>query len=139
MKLLALAGAALVLASCTGGETTIIREVQVTSPPTETIAPDTTETPTRVSTDEAIASAISFAPTLRELANSSIKSLMVTACESIDSWAPDYRGYLSSYRSVLSKESSTDQDEITAIIVAAIYSVCVEHQISILSLLDMDI
>ena len=138
MKALAAASIALILASCTG-ETTVIREVQVTSAPIETTAPAPSSSPERLSRAEAISSAQSYAPSLRLISNATIESLMMTACESIDTWAPDYSGYLRNAQTVLADESSIQRDEINAIVVAAIYSVCTEHQIGIVDALDKGI
>lgn len=131
MKALAIAGVAVILASCTG-ETTVIREVQVTASTQETTA---VEEPTRMSRASAIATARQSVPTLWELSDDVIESLMMTSCESIDSWAPDYEGYLDNAREMLTRDSS-QRDEILAIVVASIYSVCPEHQLGITDVLD---
>lgn len=132
MKALAVAGIALILASCTG-ETTVIREVQVTTAPEQTSAP--VEEPSRISRAHAIATARESVPSLWDLSDDTMESLMMTSCESIDSWAPDYQGYLDNAREMLSRDSS-QRDEIIAIIVASIFSVCTEHQIGITDVLD---
>ena len=131
MRALAIAGVAVILASCTG-ETTVIREVQVTASTQETTA---VEEPTRMSRASAIATARQSVPTLWELSDDVIESLMMTSCESIDSWAPDYEGYLDNAREMLTRDSS-QRDEILAIVVASIYSVCPEHQLGITDVLD---
>ena len=134
MKALAIAGVAVILASCTG-ETTVIREVQVTASSEQTQETTPVEEPTRMSRASAIATARQSVPTLWELSDDVIESLMMTSCESIDSWAPDYEGYLDNAREMLTRDSS-QRDEILAIVVASIYSVCPEHQLGITDVLD---
>lgn len=134
MRALAVAGIALILASCTG-ETTVIREVQVTTPSEQTAPP--VEEPSRISRSSAIATARESVPSLWDLSDDTMESLMMTSCESIDSWAPDYEGYLDNAREMLSRDSS-QRDEIIAIIVASIFSVCTEHQLGINDVLNGD-
>lgn len=137
MKRLAIIGITLILASC-AGETTVIREVQVTAAP-ETIeipAETPTEKPERYSRSEAIAFAQENAPSLRQFDDDAMDSFMATSCEAIDSWAPDYEGYLYNLRSNMESETISDRDEILAIVVASIYSVCTEHQLAIIQLLE---
>lgn len=141
MKALAVAGIALILAGCTG-ETTVIREVQVTSAPIEEIIPeveDTSDEIIRYSRAEAIAAAQQFAPSLIIYNDSTMESLMLTACDSIESWAPDYESFLASARSSMSDSTDMEKDEIVGIIIAALYSVCTEHQIGIFQLLEGEI
>lgn len=137
MKSLAVVGIALILAGCTG-ETTVIREVQVTPPPVETTIsePDNSDEIVRYSRAEVIADAQEFAPSLRIYDDATMESLMLTACDSIESWAPDYESFLASARSSMSDSTELERDEIVAIITAAIYSVCTEHQIGINRVLD---
>lgn len=137
MRALALLGMTAILASCTG-ETTVIREVQVTASTeaTQITAPPPADEPVRLSRDRAIATARDSAPGLYAYTDDEIISMMMTSCEAIDSWAPDYEGYLQQARQVIQHDVADLQQEITAIIVASIFSLCTEHQTGISDALD---
>ena len=124
MKKSALAAIVLTLALTACGETTIIREV-----------PASTQTPTTVTsssgtmtTSEAIMDARQTAPSLNQFTDSQIFQFMTTVCDTIDDWAPNYTGYLANARNKLSGQDMQAKVEITALVVAAINSICTWHE-----------
>ena len=125
MKKSALIGFALALTLTACGKTTIIREVPVTTPSTSTSAPVPSDAMT---TSEAIMDARETAPSLNQFTDTQIFEFMTTVCDTIDDWAPDYSGYLVNVRNKLSEESMQSKVEITALIIAAINSVCTWHE-----------
>jgi hypothetical protein len=132
-KLITAVAATAMLASC--GTKTIVREVQVTQAPTTTQpAPDVDS----MSTTEAILWIRENAPTLGYESDAMIYKLMGTACDTIDEWYPDYRGYLSNARDKLSGENTEMRSQISVIIVGAISSICTQHKQGIMSILNAD-
>jgi len=133
MKKAALILSVLMLASC--GTKTIVREVQVTQAPTITEAPAPEST---MSVTEAIMWIRQQAPSFEYSSDSSIYSLMGTACDTIDDWAPDYRGYLVNARDKLSGQNTEIRSQISAVIVGAISSICTQHKQAIVNLMEAD-
>lgn len=133
MKKIAIAASVLILASC--GTKTIVREVQVTPPPTTSTTVASVET---MSTIEAIAWIRSQAPSFNYTSDASIYSLMGTACDTIDQWAPDYRGYLVNARDKLSGQNTEMRSQISAVIVGAISSICTQHKQAIVGIMNSD-
>lgn len=121
---------------CTVKETKIIE-----SPTTQstTTIPTTTlpaRQPERLSIDAAIASARQSAPGLWIYTESQMIQLMQTACDSLDDWGGDYDAFIQNAQNQLAGESSTMIQETSALVSAATFSLCTEHQVGLLDALD---
>jgi len=129
--LAALAIATISLAAC-GEKTTIIREVPAAPQPTASIEGSST-----MSTTEAIRDAQQTAPSLNAYTDAQMFEFMSKVCDTIDDWAPDYSGYLVNARNQLSSSDMQAKVEITALIIAAINSVCTWHEAGINAVLGV--
>lgn len=127
----ALVMATISLAAC-GEKTTIIREVPAAPQSTASIEDSST-----MSTTEAIRDAQQTAPSLNEYTDAQMFQFMTTVCDTIDDWAPDYSGYLVNARNQLSSSDMQSKVEITALIIAAIRSVCTWHEAGINNVLGV--
>jgi hypothetical protein len=133
MKKIAIAASVLLLASC--GTKTIIREVQVTPAPTTSTTIASSDT---MSTTEAIAGIRLEAPSFNYTSDAEIYSMMGTACDTIDQWAPNYRGYLLNARDKLSGQNTEMRSQISAVIIGAISSICTQHKWGILDIIGTE-
>lgn len=132
-KLITVIVATALLASC--GTKTIVREVQVTPAPTTTQPAPEVDT---MSTTEAIMWIRENAPSLGYESDASLYKLMGTACDTIDEWYPDYRGYLTNARDKLSGQNTEMRSQISVIIIGAISSICTQHKWGIMDILNTE-
>jgi uncharacterized membrane protein len=129
---------ALGLSACSGGTTTIIREVPAsttTEALTQEPAQENASRVERWSLRKAVDYVRQNAPSTRAYSDETIADLMGTACDSIDTWAPDYEGYLNQAASVLSKESTADRNDLVTIIIGGLHAYCPYHQEGVLDAL----
>ena len=130
-KFLYLPGLLILLMSC--GTTTIIKEVQVTQPPTTEA--QTTQAPTSsdsgsgsiMTTSEGIEWAKENVPLFAASSDSDIYSTMSSACEMIDSWAPDYDGWLEIFLETVEKKTTEEGRNMMAVVAAATRTICTTH------------
>ena len=128
---------ALVLFFATGCTTKEVKYVPATTAPTTTeLVTTTTEAPQKLSIDMAIAAAKESAPGLWIYTDSEMIQLMQTACDSLDDWNGDYYAFLENAQTQMSGESSSLIEETSALVSAATFSLCTEHQIGLLSALN---
>jgi uncharacterized membrane protein len=137
-KILAISLAAFSISACGGGTTTIIREVPA-STTTEVLAEEPVQEESfqeeRWTLREAINYVRQNAPSLESYSNETIADLMATSCDSIDTWAPDYEGYIDQARRTLSAEDTLMRNELTTIIIGGLYAYCPYHQEGVLAAL----
>ena len=129
----ALAVAAVFFSGC-GSKTVVIREEAPTT--TELVTTTTTEAPQKLSIDMAIAAAKESAPGLWIYTDSEMIQLMQTACDSLDDWNGDYDAFLQNAQTQMSGESYSLVQETSALVSAATFSLCTEHQIGLLAALE---
>lgn len=132
-RLLAVSLSVIALSACGSGTTTIIREVpaSTTTIAVENTAPEKQEESSeviRMSIREAVNYVRSSTSGLWEYSDEEIASLMATACDTIDDWAPDYRGYLANAREALIDEGTSTRSDIAAIMLGGLYAYCSYHQ-----------
>jgi hypothetical protein len=138
-SIIAIASLAVIAAlfgGCTVKETRIIESP--TTQATTTIATTTlpARQPERLSIDMAIAAAKESAPGLWIYTDSEMIQLMQTACDSLDDWNGDYDAFLQNAQTQMSGESSSLIQETSALVSAATFSLCTEHQVGLLDALD---
>lgn len=131
-RLLAVSLSVIALSACGSGTTTIIREVPAsTTIAVENTAPEKQEESSeviRMSIREAINYVRTSTSGLWEYSDEEIASLMATACDTIDEWAPDYKGYLANAREALTGEGTSMRSDIAAIMLGGLYAYCSYHQ-----------
>lgn len=123
---------------CTVKETKVI-EATTTEAPATTAEPTTTTSarqPMRLTVSEAIAEAQNGAPSLYIYTDSEMIQLMEVACDTLSEWGGDYDAFLQNAIQTMSDESASLIEETSALITAATYSICTEHQIGLLDALD---
>jgi hypothetical protein len=128
---------ALVVFFATGCTTKEVKYIPATTAPTTTeLVTTTTEAPQKLSIDMAIAAAKESAPGLWIYTDSEMIQLMQTACDSLDDWNGDYDAFLQNAQTQMSGESSSLVQETSALVSAATFSLCTEHQVGLLDALD---
>jgi hypothetical protein len=119
------------LISC--GTTTIIKEVQVTQSPTTEVqatqAPSSSDSGSGsiMTTSEGIEWVKENVPLFAASSDSDIYSTMSSACEMIDSWAPDYDGWLEVFLEAVEKKTTEEGRNMMAVVAAATRTICTTH------------
>lgn len=125
MKKLALTSliiASSLLASC--GKTTIIREV---STPTSAAVAEEAPSSGLSSMSKVFIELRDSTPSLNIYTDQELYALMTTVCDKIDTWAPNYRGYLLNMKEVATGESTLLRAELAVLTMAAVNYVCTWH------------
>ena len=132
-----LAVVAVIFGGCTVKETKYVPQTTSAPQTTERTVPTTSgRQPETMTPGVAIASAQEQAPTLYIYTDSEMLQLMSVACDSLGQWGGDYYGFLQNAQNQMANESTVSQKETSAIIIAAVFSICTQHQLGLLDAMN---
>lgn len=138
VAVVSLAAIAALFGGCTVKETKYVTEttsVATTSPIRQTTT-TSSRRPEVLSVADAIASAQDTTPSLYVYTDSEMIQLMNVACDSLDQWGGNYSGFLSNAQQQLAGESTLMLQETSSLVIAAVFSICTEHQVGLLDAMD---